>query len=313
MVTGAVVVSSQATSVRAANLLASFIIIPMALLIQGESVIMFWGDIHTLWWVLLGLLALAALMARVGLSHFQREELLGREIDALNIKWGWKIFWHSFTGGARSPVEWFRVEVPATVRRLSRPGLAITLITIVAVITGFFVTGQFTQNGIPAQMRGLSNPHERVKELLNQWPLFSGGPVVSIWWQNVRALIAGMFLGLFSMGILGVLPIFATMAILGGLFNILSAAGVPVWMYATGMILPHGILEIPAAILASAAVLQAGAVLATPVPGKTVGEVWITAIGEWAKIMVGVVIPLLLVAAGVEAWVTPRIASLIFR
>ncbi|MCG2606622.1 MAG: hypothetical protein KBO60_26570, partial [Achromobacter sp.] len=41
MVTGAVVVSSQTTSTRAANLLASFIIIPMALIIQGESVIMF--------------------------------------------------------------------------------------------------------------------------------------------------------------------------------------------------------------------------------------------------------------------------------
>ncbi|MFN2290329.1 MAG: ABC transporter permease, partial [Anaerolineae bacterium] len=37
MVAGAVVVSSQTTSVRAANLLASFIIVPMALLIQGES------------------------------------------------------------------------------------------------------------------------------------------------------------------------------------------------------------------------------------------------------------------------------------
>ena len=30
------------TSVRAANLLASFIIIPMALLIQAEAMIMFW-------------------------------------------------------------------------------------------------------------------------------------------------------------------------------------------------------------------------------------------------------------------------------
>ena len=38
MVSGAVVVSSQTTSVRAANLLASFIIIPMALLMQAEAV-----------------------------------------------------------------------------------------------------------------------------------------------------------------------------------------------------------------------------------------------------------------------------------
>jgi hypothetical protein len=47
MVSGAVVVSTQATSVRSANLLASFIIIPTALLIQGESVVMFWGDYST--------------------------------------------------------------------------------------------------------------------------------------------------------------------------------------------------------------------------------------------------------------------------
>ncbi len=43
MVSGAVVVSSQTTSVRAANLLASFIIIPMAMLLVGESMIMFWA------------------------------------------------------------------------------------------------------------------------------------------------------------------------------------------------------------------------------------------------------------------------------
>jgi len=94
--------------------------------------------------------------------------------------------------------------------------------------------------------------------------------------------------------------------------NILAQAGVPVGLYLAGMILPHGIVEVPAAILASAAVLQAGAILATPTPGKTVGEVWITAMGEWAKIMIGVVIPLLLLAAGLEAWITPRIAYLLF-
>ncbi len=41
MVAGAVVVSTRATSVRAANLLASFIIIPMALLVQVEAIILF--------------------------------------------------------------------------------------------------------------------------------------------------------------------------------------------------------------------------------------------------------------------------------
>ena len=313
MVAGAVVVSSQATSVRAANLLASFIIIPMALLIQGESIIMFWGDFSTLWWVVAGLFALTVLLVRVGLSHFQREELLGREIDVLNIKWGLKVFWRSFSGESRSVVEWYRVALPRAVSALWKPSVVMGLLSLAGVFVGFLIVSQWTQGGgVPAQFKSFSDPGSRIQGLLKEWPLFAGGPVLMIWWQNIRALILGLVLGVFSIGILGVLPLFATMTVLGGLMNILAQTGVPIAAYLFGMILPHGVVEIPAAILASAAVLQAGAILATPTPGKTVGEVWITAMGEWAKIMVGVVIPLLLVAAALEAWVTPRIAYLIF-
>ncbi|MBI3740762.1 MAG: ABC transporter permease subunit, partial [Chloroflexi bacterium] len=56
MVAGAVVVSSHTTSVRAANLLASFIIIPMAFLLQAESVLLFWGQYDVLWYIILALL-----------------------------------------------------------------------------------------------------------------------------------------------------------------------------------------------------------------------------------------------------------------
>jgi uncharacterized membrane protein SpoIIM required for sporulation len=58
-------------------------------------------------------------------------------------------------------------------------------------------------------------------------------------------------------------------------------------------------------------VLHSGAVLARPVQGKTTGEVWLEALADWAKVMVGVVIPLLLLAAVVEVWITPRVALLI--
>ncbi|MBZ0291186.1 MAG: ABC transporter permease subunit, partial [Anaerolineae bacterium] len=85
MVTGAVVVSSQTTSTRAANLLASFIIIPMALLIQAESVIMFLAPdaespsgISALWAIIVGMSVVTVLLLRVGNSIFNREELLGR-------------------------------------------------------------------------------------------------------------------------------------------------------------------------------------------------------------------------------------------
>src|SRR5262245_47248813 len=77
MITGAVVVSSQTTSTRAANLLASFIIIPMTLLIQGESAIMFLAPdaesprgIGALWAIIGGIVIVVLLLLRVGNSIF---------------------------------------------------------------------------------------------------------------------------------------------------------------------------------------------------------------------------------------------------
>jgi uncharacterized membrane protein SpoIIM required for sporulation/ABC-type transport system involved in multi-copper enzyme maturation permease subunit len=308
MVAGAVVVSSQATSVRAANLLASFIIIPIALLVQGESVVMFWGTFQSLWWGVFGLLILGIMLARVGLAHFQREELLGREIDVLNVRWMVSVFVEQFKGGTHSVGEWWRKALPASVRRLGRPILVVTLIMAVGVFVGTRLVNQFY---ISLGKDAVANMNDRLHVLVKLWPMFSVGPVLAIWWQNIRVLILAMLLGLFSFGILGMIPVFATMVAAGYLLALLSANGLPVMAY-LAFIIPHGIIEIPAAILATAAVVQAGAILVTPTPEKTIGEVWLTAIAEWAKIMVGIVIPLLLIGACIEAWITPRIAILFF-
>jgi len=74
-------------------------------------------------------------------------------------------------------------------------------------------------------------------------------------------------------------------------------------------ILPHGIFEIPALILASAAILYIGVVLVTPRPQRTLGEVLIEAIADWTKIGIGLVLPLLTIAAIIETWVTPMLLS----
>ncbi|MCJ7824627.1 MAG: ABC transporter permease, partial [Anaerolineales bacterium] len=103
MVSGAVVISSQTTSVRAANLLASFIIIPVAELIIGESIIMFWGRYQILWWMVLALLLIAVVLTRMGLRLFNREELLGRELDVLDMRKVIARFGAAFRNGARSP------------------------------------------------------------------------------------------------------------------------------------------------------------------------------------------------------------------
>ena len=71
MVTGSVVISSQTTSTRAANLLASFIIIPMSMLVIVESVIMIQPHLRYVLWILpVGLLVTVALFVRMGARIF---------------------------------------------------------------------------------------------------------------------------------------------------------------------------------------------------------------------------------------------------
>ncbi len=309
MVAGAVVVSCQATSVRSANLLSSFIILPVAFLIQGESVVMFWGNYSTLWWLVFGLAVLSILLVRVGLAHFQREELLGREIDVLNFKWGWRVFRSQFMEGAGNLREWYGRVLPATLKRMKW-----SMILVAVSCIGAFITGTYLINIFPINLSGEGiETGKGLESLMEYWPMFSLAPAVTIWWQNVRALIVGLLLGIFSFGILGIMPLFITMAIVGYLYQVMLINGLPAAMIITGLILPHGIVEIPAAIIATAAVISAGAKTATPTATETFGETWMRSISDWTKVMIGIVIPLLVIAAMLETWLTPRIALLFLK
>jgi uncharacterized membrane protein SpoIIM required for sporulation/ABC-type transport system involved in multi-copper enzyme maturation permease subunit len=307
MVAGAVVVSSQATSVRAANLLASFIVIPVALLIQGESVVMFWGrDTLSLWWIILGLLVLAFLLVRVGLAHFQREELLGNELDVLNVRWMWRVFRQEFSGGLRLGVRWIQWAWRKTFQEM---GWTILMVFAIAAAAVFIGAGQSTFFPLPLPEGSLS---QRLEEVLQVLPLSSGQGVLLILMQNIRVLALGLVLGILTFGVLGTAPVLATMAISGYLVSILELNGISAWPVILGFFLPHGIIEIPAIVIASAAALQIGLLLATPNTGKTVGEVFIISIARWCRVMAAVVIPLLLLGAIIEATITPRIALLLF-
>ena len=51
--------------------------------------------------------------------------------------------------------------------------------------------------------------------------------------------------------------------------------------------------------------LQIGVVLVTPQTGRSMGEVLLEQLADWTKVAVGLVLPLLLIAAVVETYVTP--------
>ena len=197
-----------------------------------------------------------------------------------------------------------------SLRTLSIPIGIMAGIVLSGVWIGYLKASDFP---IPLPGNGIDAISSRFGDLLKVWPYFSFKPVMQYWWQNLRVLLLGLPLGFISFGVLGVLPTFASMALTGYLMGILATAGIPVSDFLVGFILPHGIFEIPAAIIASAAILKMGAGMAKPDPVKSVSEVWLQLFATWSKILLGVVIPLLLIAAFMEAWVTPRIALIIFK
>jgi uncharacterized membrane protein SpoIIM required for sporulation len=97
------------------------------------------------------------------------------------------------------------------------------------------------------------------------------------------------------------------MGLIGVVLAVVKIVGYSPTLLALSGILPHGLFEIPAVILASAAVLYIGAVLVTPIPGRTLGEVLLEALADWAKVNLGLVLPLLTLAAAIEVWITPRL------
>ncbi|MEE8120153.1 MAG: stage II sporulation protein M [Anaerolineales bacterium] len=305
MVSGAVVISSLTTSVRAANLLASFIIIPVAQLIIGESLIMFWGRYHILWWIVLALLLIAIVLMRMGLRLFNREELLARELDVLDLRGTGKRLWSSFLSDARNPMDWYGGLFSNSLRRIRFP----ILITSAILSVGFFVGyGQAESYRLPAEIFQDNAFDKDWLEILRGFGMLTPSGVVKILWANIRALILTTILGVFTFGVLAEILLMAPLAIIGYFAGSLTQAGQGALQYLTALVLPHAILEVPAAILAGAAILQLGMAAISLPKGSSLGEGWITSFAEWARIMIGIVLPLLIAAAFLEVFLTPRIA-----
>jgi uncharacterized membrane protein SpoIIM required for sporulation/ABC-type transport system involved in multi-copper enzyme maturation permease subunit len=305
MVSGAVVISTQTTSVRAANLLASFIIIPMALLIQVESVMMLWADYRVLWWAVLALVILASLLVRMGITHFNREELLGQEIDTLNLRWMWQIFRDEFIGDAQSIGDWFRREIPHTLRRMTIPIFWMTLLLIAGTYMGAALVKTIGISPDSFALDRLKAIDTQVLGQFRQLGFFSTSSVFTIWWHNLRAVIIAILLGIFTLGVAGALILILPMAVIGFFTGLIALTGISPITVLTAATMPHGIFEIPALILAGASILQVGASLVTPYRKQTIGEGLVSSIADWAKITLALVVPLFLAAAILEVFVSP--------
>jgi uncharacterized membrane protein SpoIIM required for sporulation len=313
MVSSAIIISVQSTTIRAANLLASFVVVPVAFLLQGETILIFWGNEDVLWFAIIGVTLLATLLVRLGLSHFRREYLLGREIDTVNLKWIGRTFSSRFKGQASSIREWYRTELPVLLLQLRQPLLVVIALGLITAIVSYM----WVVTNVPTYLQ--LSP-ERIGEfrtfiadnLTNLDTLGERLPAPVLFYHNVRTTIAFLLLGLVSFGTLGLTLFIGNIALVGGVMGAAQLVGYsPLLAFAAG-ILPHGIFELTAIFLATAAMLKVGAQLVTPQPDQSLGEILLIALADWFRVFVGIILPFLAIAALIEIYVTPLLIKLAF-
>lgn len=310
MVSAAIVISVQSTSVKAANLLASFIVIPVAILMQGEAVLLFWGNERVLWLAIAGVMIISLLLIRVGIAHFQREYLLGREIDVINMRWILRTFSKNFLGGAHSLGEWYGSVLSNSLRRVAPSVVFTVLIAGVSIWMGYnWIMDNVSEVIASASPEYLERIEARAREMPDVANLREQINAPFLFLNNTRAIATIFVAGLVSFSVLGVILYMVNIGLIGGLFALFELLGQNPWpLFAYG-VLPHGIFELPALIIGSAVVLYMGAALVTPQTGKSMGEVILELLADWTKIFIGLVIPLLAIAAVIEAYITPGLLA----
>jgi uncharacterized membrane protein SpoIIM required for sporulation/ABC-type transport system involved in multi-copper enzyme maturation permease subunit len=317
MVSAAVVISSQTTSVRAANILASFVIVPMALLIQGESVILFWAQYEVLWWIVAALIAANALLVRMGTRLFNREDLLGQDIDQLEIKKAWRTLIGYFTGTrnahlAQTPdqrpfsvARVYRYDLPEILKTGWMPLVVASLAMVAAFAIGWSYAAVYP---LPEGLIRLDIPESAFREIpdLGVLPDFSVGAILV---HNLRVLAAEALLGLFSFGALSLALLMVPLAIIGFFCGQMAPMGASPLLFLATFVLPHGIAELPAIIAATGLALRLGAAVVSPPSGLSLRQGLLLALADFCKVFAFLVIPLLVIAAMLEVWLTPWIVT----
>jgi uncharacterized membrane protein SpoIIM required for sporulation/ABC-type transport system involved in multi-copper enzyme maturation permease subunit len=322
MVSGAVVVSSQTTSVRAANLLASFIIIPMALLIQLESVIMFYAEYYALWWFVAGLLVVNLILVRMGIRIFNREEILSKELDELSLKKVWQDFMGYFLRPPELAARWsdresarfnlfrfYRHDIPLLLKQQALPFGVVMITSVAAVVLGVLLAHQFP---IPSQafpLREISANTFAEIEKIRLLPEISTSFIFS---NNLRVMILAVLVSVFSFGALTLFLTIINVGLVSFLVTEIVMLGYNPWLFVATFILPHGILEVPAVLIGLTFALRIGAALVSPPQGFDVGQGFILTLANFIKILIFLVIPFLLLAAYIEANVTPQIVLAVY-
>ena len=220
----------------------------------------------------------------------------------------------NFVGGAQSLGDWYGRVLGTALRRIAPALLAVALIAGVSLWMGYdWIMVNVPQALSKASPENLQKLSDRVREMPDLSSLQESINAPFLFLNNTRAVTLIFFAGLFSFSVLGVLLYMLNIGIIGGLFGLFQLLGIQPWPIFLAGVVPHGVFEIPALMIGSAVVLYMGVAIVTPQTGKSMGEVILELFADWAKIFIGLVVPLLAVAAMIEAYITPTLLQNVLK
>jgi uncharacterized membrane protein SpoIIM required for sporulation len=280
MVAGAVIVSANARTMRAANVMASFIILPMSIVLQVEAGLILVGRAELLWGFAVAMAFGALILLRMGLRGFSREALLARETGSSG----------RLRRVVRSMSAAYR-EAPGgltLLRARTVPVLASLAAFPVGAVLGYLVAGALpglVTRPVLAALVATSANHD------------PAGLALAIFLHNLLAIVlAGVLAGV-TLGFTGYLLTALPGALIG------YAAALSSWAIALTGIIPGGLIEIPVAAIAGGLCIQIGAAVIHMEPGGGWTRRLLLAQAELAKALLWMV-PLLALAALLEAYLT---------
>jgi uncharacterized membrane protein SpoIIM required for sporulation len=265
---------------RAANVMASFIILPMSVVLQVEAALILVGRPEFLWAFACLMILVAVLLLRMGFNGFSREALLSREVgfhNPVQRAWG-AVRWSFHSRPGIAQLIWLR-RIPILIATAGFP---------IGVAAGY-VAGS-TSAISPTVVRPV------LSSLLKSTG--TGGSVqlvISIFAHNLFALVLVAALAVFTVGLSGFVLTFAPGFLLG------FAAALSSWTIALTGIVPNGLVEIPAAIIAGGLAIQVGATVIHMDSNSGWGARVLTALADYVRALRWLV-PALAVSAVLEVW-----------
>ena len=200
-------------------------------------------------------------------------------------------------------------DVPQLLKRHRLPIVMVALLVLAGGIAGASFAPKFP---LPPGSIDLSR---LPADAFDDMQMVSFLPTFSTWGifrHNAGVIFLSSLMGIISFGVIPVILLMAPMALVGYFAGAMALLGFNPWLFLATFILPHGILELPAAIIGTGFALRIGAALVSPPQGLDVGQGFLLALADFMKVFLFFVLPLLLLAAFVEAHITPQIVLAVY-